>query len=140
MQGNHCRGKLMLLDHLDSICKCTLLLMLLIFACAGYAYRSNARRPDDDPKKRDFYPAAIFLAPFTWPVFLFTFICIFVLRALVYGLFLILFTIALIAIRKPFLFILLDRIATHIGNKLLEANRFLIRIVFGDWGRNSQPI
>ena len=113
--------------------------MLLIFACAGYAYHVNAKRPSDDPKKKDFHPGAIFLAPFTWPFFLFAFIFIFVLRVLVYGLFLILFTIALIAIRKPFLFIWLDSIATHIGNKLLEANTFLIRIVFGDWGNNSQP-
>jgi len=113
--------------------------MLLIFACAGYAYHVNAKRPSDDPKKKDFHPGAIFLAPFTWPFFLFAFIFIFVLRVLVYGLFLILFTIALIAIRKPFLFIWLDSIATYIGNKLLEANTFLIRIVFGDWGNNSQP-
>ena len=129
----------MLLYHLDSIWKCTLLLMLFIFACAGYAYRINAKRTAEDPKKRDFHPVAIFLAPFTWPFFLFAFLFIFVLRVLVYGLFLILFTIALVAIRKPFLFIWLDSIATYIGNKLLEANTFLIRIVFGDWGNNSQP-
>ena len=129
----------MLLYHLDSICKGILWFTLLIFACAGYAYRVNAKRPADDPKKRDFHPVAIFLAPFTWPFFLFAFLFIFVLRVLVYGLFLILFTIALIAIRKPFLFIWLDSIATYIGNKLLEANTFLIRIVFGDWGNNSQP-
>ena len=114
--------------------------MLLIFACAGYAYRINARRTDDDPKKRDFHPGAIFLAPFTWPFFLLAFIFIFVLRALVYGLFLILFTIALVAIRKSFLFIWLDSIATYIGNKLLEANTRLIRIAFGDWERDPQAV
>ena len=114
--------------------------MLLIFACAGYAYRINAKRPDDDPKKKDFHPGAFFLAPFTWPFFPLAFIFIFVLRILAYGLFLILFTIALIAIRKPFLFIWLVSIATYIGNKLLEANTFLIRIAFGDWEENTQPI
>ena len=128
----------MLLYHLDSIWKCTLLLMLLIFVCAGYGYRINAKRTTDDPKKKDFHPGAIFLAPFTWPFFLFAFVFIFVIRVLFYGVFLILFTIALIAIRKPFLFIWLESIATYIGNKLLEANTFLIRIVFGDWGNNSQ--
>ena len=113
--------------------------MLLIFACAGYAYRINARRPDDDPKKRDFHPAAIFLAPFTWPFFLFAWIVFFVFKALIYGIFLILFTVALLAFRKPFLLIWLDNTFTRIGDKLLEANTFLIRIVFGDWGNNSQP-
>src|SRR5258705_6986357 len=128
----------MLLYHLDSICKCTLLLMLLIFVCAGYAYRINAKRTTDDPKKKDLHPGAIFLAPFIWPFFLFAFVFIFVIRVLFYSVFLILFTIALVAIRKPFLFIWLESIATYIGNKLLEANTFLIRIAFGDWEENTR--
>jgi hypothetical protein len=130
----------MLLYHLDFIYKGVLWLMLLIFACGGYAYLINARRPDDDPKKRDFHPAAIFLAPFTWLFFLFAWIVFFVFKTLIYGIFLILFTIALLAFRKPFLLIWLDKTFTRIGDKLLEANTFLIRIVFGDWGRNSQPM
>ena len=130
----------MLSSYVNYCCPVFILLSLIIWALAGYSYRVNAKRPADDPGKRDFNPAAIYLAPITWPFFLFAFILIFVLRVLVYGLFLILFTIALVAIRKPFLFIWLESIATYIGNKLLEANRFLIRIVFGDWGRNSQPI
>ena len=113
--------------------------MLLMLVCAVYAYRVNAKRPDDDPKKRGFHPGAIFLAPITWPLFLFGSISIFVIKALVYGVFLILFTIALLAFRKPFLFVWLDRIATYIGNKLLEANTFLIKIAFGDWERTPQP-
>jgi hypothetical protein len=40
---------------------------------------------------------------------------------------LVLFTIGLMAIRKPFLFVWLDKIATKIGNKLLDANTFLIK-------------
>ena len=114
--------------------------MLLIFACAVYAYRINAKRPSDDPKKKDFHLGAIFLAPFAWLFFLFAFVFIFVIRVLFYGVFLILFTIALVAIRKPFLFLWLDRIATYIGNRLLEANTLLIRIAFGDWERDPQAI
>lgn len=115
-----------------------LLLMGILFLCAWYAYRVNARRPEDDPKKREFHPRAIILAPFTWPLFLMAFITIFIVKAILYGIFLILFTIALLVIRKPFLLIWLDKIATMIGNKLLGANTFLIRVVFGKPNENPQ--
>lgn len=113
---------------------------LFVLGCTSYAYLINARRPNDDPQKRDFHPAAIFLAPITWPLFLLAFVTIFVLRALVYGIFLILFTIALVAIRQSFLLIWLQRMALFIGNKLLEANTFLIRAAFGGRGGGAQPI
>jgi len=48
-----------------------------------------------------------------------------------YGLFLILFAIALVVVRKPFVLQWLDRVFTGIGNKLLWANTFLIKVVFG---------
>jgi len=133
-------GQVMLLYHLDSICKGILWFTLLIFACAGYAYRVNAKRPADDPKKRDFHPAAIILAPFTWPFLLFAWIVFFMFKTLLYGVFLILFTIALLAFRKPLLLMWLDKIARKVGDKLLEANTFLIKIAFGDWERDPQTI
>ena len=129
----------MLLNFVNYCCPGFILLSLIFWAFAGYAYRVNAKRPDDDPKKRGFHPGAIFLAPITWPFLLFAWISLFIIKALVYGVFLILFTIALLAFRKPFLFVWLDRIATYIGNKLLEANTFLIKIAFGDWERTPQP-
>ncbi len=113
------------------LCNCFLALMLIYFVCAGYAYRVNARRPKDDPQKRDFHFGAVLLAPFTFPLFIAASITLFLLRVLVYGVFLILFTIALVAIRKPFLLVWLDKIATQIGNKLLAGNTALIRIFFG---------
>jgi len=97
-------------------------------ACAGYAYHVNARRAADDVKKRDYPPGAIFLAPFTFPIFIALSISIFIMRVLVYGVFLILFTIALFVIRKPFLLRWLEKTVTYIGNKLLEANTLLIKL------------
>jgi hypothetical protein len=122
----------------NQLCIGFLLLELCLFACAGYAYRVNAQRPDDDLKKRDFHPRAIFMAPITWPFFLAAYITFFMIKAVLYGLFLILFTIALLVIRKPFLLKWLDKIATAIGNKLLEANTFLIRVFFGKPFENPQ--
>jgi len=118
-------------DNFVEVCKGLLLLMAILFLCAGYAYRVNAQRPADDPKKRNYRVGAIILAPFTWLLFLLASVTIFILRVFVYTAFLVLFTIAFIALRKPFLLIWLDKIATKIGNKLLEANTLLIRIAFG---------
>jgi hypothetical protein len=89
----------------------------------------------DDPKKKHFHPAAILMIAFTWPflaplivVLLILRFVFFFLKAILYGIFLVLFSFALIGIRKPFLFRLLDKIMTSIGNALLEANTFLIRL------------
>jgi hypothetical protein len=106
---------------------------LLTIACAGYAYRVNARYPSDDPRKRDYEPAAIILAPFTVPFFIILSIVIFILKALLYGLLLILFIAALIFVREPFIFKWLHKVAVFIGNKLLAANTMLIRLFLKPW-------
>ena len=113
----------MLFNYSTQLCNCYLALMLIYFACAGYAYRVNARRSKDDPQRRDFHFGAILLAPFTFPLFIAASITLVLLRVLVYGVFLILFAIAVIAIRKPFLLAWLDKVATRIGNKLLAGNK-----------------
>ena len=128
----------MLFYHFRELCNGILLLMLVILACAGYAYYINSRRLADDPNKKDFHPLAIFLAPFTWPFFFLAFIFIFILRALLYGVFLILITIALIMIRNSFLLLWLHKIATYIGNKLLEANTFLIKLFLKPWADSPE--
>lgn len=104
-------------------------LSLIILICSGYVYRVNAKRTTDDPKKRDYHPAAVPLAV-AWPLYALFWITLFILKALTYGIFLILFTIALIVIRKPFIFKLLDKAATKIGAFFLKANTFLIRSLF----------
>jgi hypothetical protein len=122
------------------LCKGVLWIMLIVFICSVYAYYVNARRKADDPQKKDFYPGAILLAPITWPAFLFAYVFLFILKALLYGVFLILFTIALVAVRKPFIFILLDKMATYVGSKLLEANTLLIKLFLRPWADDPQPI
>jgi phosphatidylserine synthase len=130
----------MLLYHLKEVCNGTLLLMFAVIVCAGYAYYVNFKRLDDDPKKRNFHPVAIFLAPFTFPLLIFGGISLFLLRVLTYGVFLILFTIALIAFRKPFLLAWLRNTATRIGNALLEANTLLIKIFLRPWADEPETI
>ena len=128
----------MLTNNPTYLCNGFVLLTVFMLICAGYAYRVNARLAQDDPKKRDFHIGAIFLAPITWILFLLASITIFILRVVFYILFLILFAVAVLAFRKPFLFVWLDKIATKIGNKLLEANTFLIKAAFGKSIKNPQ--
>ena len=120
------------------LCNCLGVLTLLLWVCAGYAYRVNTLRSADDPEKRDFNFGAILIAPVTWPLIIFGSITIFLFRGLVYVVFLALSLIALLVIRESSELIWLDRIATKIGNKLLGANTFLIKIAFGRTSDNPQ--
>src|SRR4051794_17994413 len=112
----------MLMYHLRELCNGTLLLMLIVITCAGYGYYVNSKRPDHDPKKRNYHPIAIILAPVTIIPLIIFLTSIFILRVLTYGVFLILFTLALLVFRKAFLLIWLRKTATTIGDMLLEAN------------------
>jgi hypothetical protein len=114
-------------EYLPYTCTGLVIITLILYICAKYAYHVNARRPDDDPQKRDFRTGYIFPALFLWPFFLLAYIAIFALRALLYILFLILFPIILLVLRKPPQAVWLHKIATSIGDKLLEANTFLIK-------------
>jgi ABC-type spermidine/putrescine transport system permease subunit II len=119
------------------ICKGSLWLSLIILGCTAYAYVVNKRRPDSDPKKRNYSPYAIFIAPITLPFVIAALVCVFLVRALLFALFIIVFTIATVAIRKPFLFVLLDKIARGIGEPLLKINTSLIRLAAAPW--NTYP-
>jgi hypothetical protein len=120
----------MLLYHIDVICKGILIIPLIILACAAYTYVVNLRRKADDPKKRDYHPVAILLAPFTFIFFISLWLLVLILRALLFGGFLIVFTILLVALRKPFLFEWWHKFATNVGDPLLKINTRLIKLAF----------
>lgn len=113
-----------------------ILLSLIILLCTGYVYRVNSKRAADDPQKRDYHPAAIPMS-LAWPVFALARVLLFSLKALIYGVFLILFAAALVVIRKPFLFIWLNKAVTKIGTLFLKANTFLIRAFFPQTNPNT---
>ncbi|HJR80920.1 MAG TPA: hypothetical protein VJ821_12665 [Anaerolineales bacterium] len=100
-------------------------------ACVMYAYYVNSKRPDHDPKKKDYHPVAILLAPVTFPFLIIVSVSLFILRVITYGVFMVLFIFALIFIRKPFILEWLKKKAMTIGNLLLEANTVLIRLFLG---------
>jgi len=126
----------MLWYYSRQVCGGIFLLMLFVTACAGYVYLVNARRSADDPKKKHYPLGAIFLTPFIWPFLLLGAFAEIVIRAVSFVVLLILFAIALVAIRKSFLFIWLDKIGTWVGGRLLDANTFLIKAAFGNGTKN----
>ena len=131
----------MLLYHLKEVCNGILLLTLIVFVCAGIAYRVDSQREEDDPQKRHYSPAAILLAPFTWPFFLIAFVSLLLIRALFYGVFLLLFTISLIIVPRispeP---TRLEIMASTIGEKLLKANTQLINLFLKPWSDEPERI
>jgi len=112
------------------LCPACLLPVLIIVASMSYAYIVNARRDANDPKKREYSPRAMLIAPFSAPFLLMLAVFLFILRALLFFAFIVVFTIALIVIRKPFFLEWLRKIALKIGEPLLRANTYLIRLVF----------
>ena len=130
----------MLLYRFDLFCGCFLLFFVAIWLITGYTYVVNSRREADDPKKRDYDPLAILLAPITAPIFLAGALGFFILRALLFTVFLIIFSILLVAVRKPFIFKLWDKFATWIGDPLLKVNTHLVRMAFRPWNPNPQTV
>jgi len=106
-----------------------ILLSLIVLLCTGFVYRVNSQRKADYPEKRNYHPAAVLLSPL-WPLLLLVLVSLYVLRAMLYGLFLILFTVALVIIRKPFLVKLLLKAATKTGELFLNINTYLIKVFF----------
>jgi hypothetical protein len=123
----------MLLYYLDELCKGILLLMAAVTICAVYAYYINSRRAADDPKKKNYHPLAIAFAPITFPIVLILSVSLYILRVLTYGVFLASFIVVLIFIRKPFILAALQKAATAVGDRLLEANTMIIRIFLSPW-------
>jgi len=114
--------------------------MAIVTVFALYAYRVDSNRSDDDPKKKNYHPLAILLAPITFPFFLVFYTSIFILRVVTYGVFMVLFIVALFFIRKPVITEGLKKNATTIGDMLLEANTFLIRLFLRPWaGSRGSP-
>jgi len=126
----------MIFYYFRYICQGTLGIILFILTCTTYTYIVNARRSENDPKKKDYDPVAIFIAPITLPFLIAFAILLFILRAILFGIYLVALTIALVAIRKPFILEWLHKLAISIGEPLLEINTNILRLAFAPWNRS----
>jgi len=110
----------------NELFKCLLVGFILICTITIYAYRVNMRRPANDPKKRNYHPFALILVPLTLPIIIPVVILLFIATAMLYAGFIVLFTILLITLRKPFLFTWWHKFATLVGDPILRLNSYLI--------------
>jgi hypothetical protein len=102
---------------------------IIIILSSLYAYHVNSKRAPDDPEKKDYSPAAIWLAPFVLPpLSIFNFLLLF-LSSLVFGVSLVLFPFTLLLFREPFLIKWLRRQALKLGNWALKINTRLLKAV-----------
>lgn len=123
------------------VCIGALLVSLLVALCAGYAYSINAQRAQDDPEKRKYGPGALVLVFFTWPILLPLLISLFILRVLLYGIFIMLFIIFLFIIpRESPKATRLEMKIGKIGDALLRANEFLIKLMVRPWAEEPETI
>ena len=107
--------------------------MGFVTAWAIYAYYVNARRPEEDPQKRNYHPAAVLLVPVTFPIIIILSISFFILRVLTYGVFLFLFILVLIFMPRSSTHKELYKKGTSIGDRLLEINTLLVRFFLRPW-------
>lgn len=105
-----------------------LLISILAWLVSGYAYFINRRNSRGNPGGREFDLLAVFLAPVTWPLFLFVGMVFTIIKAVFFGVFLVLFSILMVVIRKPFFWPWIEPVISHVGRELLKANTFLIRL------------
>lgn len=113
---------------LTYIAGCIGVISFLLLFFAGYAYFVNSLRQPDDPTRQDFEPAALVLAPLTWPFFLLYLIVSTIIKAILFGFFLVAFIFAAI-----FSWMLIHLTWIHkgimkIGTEILKANTSLIRL------------
>jgi len=129
------------INYVEYLCLGMLIISLLLGVCAVYAYSVNSQRSDDDSEKKNYQLGAIIFTFFTWPLFFIAFISLFLIRALSYGFFLILFTVFLIIIpqeaSEP---TWLEKTAASIGDTLLEANTMLFKLFLRPWTDEPETI
>ncbi len=118
----------MLLYYIPELLKCFAAFWAISLAIGYTAYRVNSERPASDPKKQNYHPFAVLLAPFIFLFFAPLGLVLFVLAALLYAGFILFFTLMLIAIRKPFLFVWWRKFSSYVGEPLLRLGTHLIML------------
>lgn len=125
-------------NYSNPLCLGLLLLTVIFYLCVGYSYYLNEKREPNDPKRLDIPLGVVLLAPITWPFALIGAISLIIIRILIYGVLLILFVVAVIVIRKPFFFAWLKKTAAWIGDGLLKANLFFLKIAVGSHSKKTE--
>ena len=105
---------------------------IFIWGACALAYSRNAHLSTDDPERREYHIAALALAPFTLPLIVVFWLLYLALRtvlvSLLFGALLILFPFCLIIFNSTSILQGPIELYQKIGDKLLRANTFLLRL------------
>jgi len=105
-----------------------LLISLIVWISTGYAYFVSQGYGPDDPARGNFDLGGVLLSGFTWPIFLLSGLVMSIIRALLFGVFIVLFSVVLTIGQIAFLIPWLEDVAGPFGEKLLEANSIVSRL------------
>jgi hypothetical protein len=106
---------------------CLPVYLFIVWGSVLYTYQYNQKLPDTDPGKKEFSFWAGVIAPLTLPLFISSYIIVFVITSIAFGCFLVMFPVLLLMIRKPFLFEWLRKGALFLGHWLFKLNGLLLR-------------
>lgn len=107
---------------------CCILIPFLLTLFAFYAYRTNAKRTSDDPKKKVFHPLSPWLAPATPFIWLGRLIFL-APWSILFGIFLITFPFILIVFRPVPPNSPVSRFILKFGNGVLKINTWLLHML-----------
>jgi MFS-type transporter involved in bile tolerance (Atg22 family) len=108
-----------MLANYAGLCLLGIVLFLLLgMIVAVFAYLVNAKRAADDPRKKNFPLSAVVFAVLRLPLWLLISLSLLILKSLAYGVFLLLFSIALLVFQHSDLPDWLEDGLAQIGNKL----------------------
>ena len=102
----------------------------LVIFFTGYVYLVDRMRPPEDPAKKYYDISGVIMAPVTWPFFVVITAITTFLKAILFGIVLVLFTMAMLVIREPIFWEWLEKRITKIGSVLLEVNNFVFNLFF----------
>jgi len=103
-----------------------LVLTPILAVCVWYSYRVDKILASNTNKRQKYSAFPIVYIPF-WPLFLLAWAIVFMLKSMAYGVFIILFAVALTIIRKPFILIWLKKMALKVGDAYLTATSFIFK-------------
>ena len=106
------------------------LTILIVWGMSAFTHLYNKRLPEGDEEKRNYHPKAWLVVPITMPLWAIFAIVSAVLYSLIFGLLLIVFTLALILVRKLFLFQWLKEISLKVGRFFLKINTRLLNLAW----------
>jgi len=132
VSGNFIKDMMSAFLNSQLCCLSYFILATILVMFSAYTYFVNEKRLADDPQKKKYYASGIFIMPFIWPLLLVGWVLFIFVKAIHLGFILVVFTLSLVFIRKPFWLPWLEKIALKIGGMLMNANSVLMQLTFGE--------